>query len=102
MVTGTAEGNGVAFEVKDWKPEPKIWPHDKLYGVYKSIVGKSNTFSFLELSFVDHPITKLDDGLDGRYFVGISCSDSKICDFSMATPEEKQTSQYAKIKFLMG
>ena len=90
--TGQAEGNGVAFEVRGWKPEPKLWPHKKLYGVYKASVGKNNTFTFLELAFADHHITKLDEGLNSRYFVGISCADSSLCDFSMATPEEKQTS----------
>jgi len=86
--TGAADGGGVAFEVTDWKPEPKIWPHDKLYGVYKKSFGESNTFTFLELAFADHAITKLDDGLKGRYFVGASCADNKICDFKKATPAE--------------
>ena len=26
--TGQAEGGGVTFEVKNWKPEPKIWPNE--------------------------------------------------------------------------
>jgi hypothetical protein len=104
--TGAADGGGVTFEVSGWKPEPKIWPGEKLFGVYKQSFGESQTFTFLELAFADHAITKLDDGLKGRYFVGASCAESsngeKICDFSKATPAEMKSSQYAKFKFLMG
>lgn len=101
--TGSAEGGGVTFEVANWKAEPKIWPHDKLFGVYKKSYGESNTFTFLELAFSDEAITKLDQGLKGRYFVGASCADTKICDFSKATPAElRQSSQYAKYKFFLG
>lgn len=104
--TGAAEGGGVAFEVKDWKPEPKIWGKDKLFGVYKTTPGESQTFTFIELAFSDKKITKLDDGLKGRYFVGVSCKEGangeNICDFTKATPAEQKTSQYAKFKFLMG
>ena len=100
--TGAADGGGVTFEVENWKPEPKIWPHDKLFGVYKKSFGESNTFTFLELAFSDKKITKLDDGLKGRYFVGASCADDKICDFTKATPAEKQSSAYAKYKFFLG
>jgi len=74
--TGASEGGGVTFEVANWKPEPKIWPHDKLFGVYKKSYGESNTFTFLELAFSDKAITKLDEGLTGRYFVGASCADT--------------------------
>lgn len=101
--TGAAEGGGVTFEVTNWKPEPKIWPHDKLFGVYKKSYGESNTFTFLELAFAEQAITKLDQGLKGRYFVGASCADTKICDFSKATPAEmQQSSLYAKYKFFLG
>lgn len=34
-VTGQGESGGVIFEVDNWKSDPKIWPHDKLYGVFK-------------------------------------------------------------------
>jgi len=100
--TGAAEGGGVTFEVTDWKAEPKIWPHDKLFGVFKKSFGESQIFTFLELAFSETAITKLDEGLKGRYFLGASCSDTKICDFSKATPAEKQSSQYAKYKFFLG
>lgn len=104
--TGAADGGGVAFEVTDWKPEPKIWGKDKLFGVYKTSFGESNTFTFVEVAFADHAITKLDDGLKGKYFVGAACAKSsngeKICDFTKATPAEKQSSAFAKFKFLMG
>jgi hypothetical protein len=91
--TGSAEGGGVAFEVTDWKPEPKIWAGEKLFGVYKTSHGESNTFTFIEVAFADHAITKLDDGLKGKYFVGAACIDAtgnaeKICDFTKATPAE--------------
>lgn len=61
--TGTAEGGGVTFEVTGWKSEPKIWPHDTLFGVYKITYGETQTFNFLEMAFSDKAITKLDDGL---------------------------------------
>lgn len=92
--TGSAEGGGVTFEVKDWKPEPKIWGKDKLFGVYKTSFGESNTFMFIEMAFADHAITTLDEGLKGRYFVGVACKEDntgnaeKICDFTKATPKE--------------
>lgn len=90
--TGSAEGGAVTFEVDDWKPEPKIWNHDKLFGAYKTSKGESQTFTFLEMAFSDKQVTKLDDGLKGRYFVGIGCMDKKICDFTKATPAENQSS----------
>jgi hypothetical protein len=95
--TGAADGGGVTFEVSGWKPEPKIWPGEKLFGVYKTSFGESNTFTFLELAFADHAITKLDDGLKGRYFVGAACmtktsNGEKICDFTKATPAEMKSS----------
>lgn len=105
--TGSAEGGGIAFEVTDWKPEPRIWDKDTLFGAYKTSAGESQTFTFLELAFSEQAITKLDDGLKGRYFVGAGCKEDKdggekICDFTKATPAEKRNSQYAKYKFLMG
>jgi len=74
-----------------------------LCSVYKESYGEANTFTFLELAFAEQAITKLDQGLKGRYFVGASCADTKICDFKKATPAElRQTSQYAKYKFFLG
>ena len=90
-VTGTAPGGGVTFQVTNWKSDPKIWPFDTLYGVYKLTFGQSNTFKFLELAFGKTAITALDDGLDGvngRYWTGVSCADTKNCDFSKASPQE--------------
>lgn len=86
--TGSAEGGGVTFEVTNWKAEPKIWPHTKMFGVYKKSFGESNTFTFLELAISDKAITKLDEGMTGRYFIGIACADTKICDFTKATPKQ--------------
>jgi len=105
--TGTADGGGVTFEVTGWKPEPKIWPHDTLFGVYKITYGEDQTFTFLELAFSDKAITKLDDGLEGRYFVGAACAKKtsngeEVCDFTKATPAEQRSSAYAKYKFLIG
>jgi hypothetical protein len=108
-VTGAADAGGVAFEVTGWKPEPKIWKGDKLFGVYKTTPGEDQIFTFIELAFADHAIKALDDGLKGRYFVGVACvmkkganDDDKVCDFTKATPAQMKTSQYAKFKFLMG
>jgi len=109
--TGAAEGGGVTFEVHDWKPEPKIWGKEALFGVYKTSPGEAQTFTFLEMAFSDKKITKLDDGLKGRYFVGAACVAKKnangdmVCDFTKATPQApgaEQSSQYAKFKFLLG
>lgn len=55
--TGMAEGGGVTFEVTNWKSDPKIWPHDSMFGVYKESFGEANTFKFLELAFSDKAIT---------------------------------------------
>jgi len=43
-------------------------------------------FNFLELAFSDEPITKLEMGLKGRYFIGLNCMDPKVCDFAKAAP----------------
>jgi hypothetical protein len=102
---GMGEGGGVVFEVDDWKSDPKIWPHDKLFGVTKVSHGESNTFNFLEMAWSDKSIKELDEGLKGRYFVGIECFDKKVCDFSKATPDHPKSlfsGMYAKYKFFMG
>ena len=44
-VTGAADAGGVAFEVTGWKPEPKIWKGDKLFGVYKTTPGEDQIFT---------------------------------------------------------
>lgn len=75
----------------NWKSDPNIWPFDDLYGVYKLTFGQSNTFKFLEMAFGKTAIKGLDEGLDGvngRYWTGVSCSDTVNCDFSKAAPEE--------------
>lgn len=38
--TGVAEKGGVIFEVTNWKSDPAIWPHDKMYGVYELTYGE--------------------------------------------------------------
>lgn len=38
--TGDAANGGVVFEVHNWKPDPKIWPHEKMYGVYEVKYGE--------------------------------------------------------------
>lgn len=87
-VTGSADAGGVTFEVKNWKPDPKIWDKEKMFGVFKQSFGESQTFTFLELAIGETAIKTLDDGLKGRYFVGVKCHDTKICDFSKASPKE--------------
>lgn len=37
--TGDVEGT-VTFEIPDWKKDPKIWNHDKMFGVYKDSKGE--------------------------------------------------------------
>jgi len=38
--TGEADNGGVVFEVHNWHPDPKIWPHEKMYGVYHVTYGE--------------------------------------------------------------
>jgi len=33
--TGDTEKGGVLFEVDNRQVDPKIWPHDKMYGIYQ-------------------------------------------------------------------
>lgn len=83
--TGDAEGM-VTFSIPHWKKDPKIWNHDKMYGVYKDSKGEQVIFRFLELAISDKPITKLEEGLMGRYFIGVGCPDPAVCNFTKASP----------------
>jgi len=40
----------------------------------------------MELAISDVPITKLEQGLNGRYMVGYNCKDPHVCDFAKAFP----------------
>lgn len=88
--TGTTDKGGVTFEVENWKPDSKIWPHEKMYGIYQLYYGEQKLFTFLELAIADKPITDLYSGLHGLYFVGWNCIDKGVgqrtCDFSSASP----------------
>jgi len=84
--TGDSDHGGVIFEVDNWTSDPKIWPHDKMYGVYQMSYGEQGIFNFLELAFSDEPIDSLEDGLKGRYFIGMNCMDHKVCNFAKAAP----------------
>jgi len=85
--TGNAERGGVLFKVKNWKADPKIWPHEQMYGIFQETYGEQQVFNFLELAFSEKPINALAEGLhNGRYFIGLTCLDAKICDFSGASP----------------
>jgi len=85
--TGTAERGGVLFEVMNWKSDPKIWPHDQMYCMFEMSFGEQQIFNFLELACSDKAIHSLAQGIHGgRYFLGISCTDPKICDFNEASP----------------
>ena len=57
-----------------------------MYGVYKQYRGEQQVFNFLEMAIADHPITKLEEGLDGLYLIGLNCINAKVCDFSKASP----------------
>jgi len=57
--TGNAERGGVLFEVTNLKPDPKIWPHDKMYGMFELSYGEQQIFNFLELAISDKPIHSL-------------------------------------------
>ena len=70
----------------NFKPDPKIWPHDKMYGIYELSYGEQQIFNFLELGFSEEPIHSLAQALKGRYFLGVTCLDKKVCDFDNASP----------------
>lgn len=57
--TGSAEKGGIMFEVTNWKADSKIWPHDKMYGVYSESTGEAGLFNFLQLAISDKPIQTL-------------------------------------------
>ena len=80
--TGNAERGGVTFEVMNWKPDPIVWPHDTMYGIYEMSYGEEQIFNFLELGFSDKPINSLAEAIKGKYFIGTACTDKQICDFS--------------------
>jgi hypothetical protein len=88
--TGNAEKGGVIFEVMNFKSDPKIWPHDHMYGIYEKSFGEQQIFDFLELGFSDKPIHSLSQAIhEGLYLLGISCQDKKVCDFDAASPIPK-------------
>lgn len=62
-ITGKSAEGVIPFQVTDWKSDPKIWPHDKMYGVFLASTGYWNIFRFAEVAISDKPITKLQDGL---------------------------------------
>jgi len=71
----------------NWKIDPKIWPHEMMYGIYEETFGEQGIFNFLELGFSDKEIHSLSEALHGgRYFIGTSCIDKNVCDFDEATP----------------
>jgi len=74
------------FKVNNWVGDDKIWPHDEMYGVYKMIDGEQQVFNFLELALSDKPISKLEDGLTGRLYIGFGCKDAAVCNFAKASP----------------
>ena len=82
----TVDDKAQTFHVDNWVGDDKIWPHDHMYGVYKQIDGEQQVFDFLEMAISDKPITKLEDGLEGKYFIGFHCMDHAVCDFSKASP----------------
>lgn len=54
--TGSVDGGGITFEVSNWNADSKIWPHEKLYGVYVNYIGELGIFDFAEIAISDKPI----------------------------------------------
>ena len=69
-------GNTIMPDVKDF------------WGVYKFKDGEAQIFNVLEMAASKDQISALDDGLKqgNAYYVGVSCKDTKSCDFSKASP----------------
>ena len=85
--TGNAEKGGVIFKVNNWKADPKIWPHDEMYGIYEMTYGEQQIFNFLELGISAEPINSLAQAVtNGRYFLGVACEDKSVCNFDAASP----------------
>ena len=85
-VTGTSDAGETLIHITEWTGSPIQAKSG--YGVYKLKPGQSQTLNLLELSMSKTEIKELDDGLKegNAYFVGVSCKDTKNCDFSKATP----------------
>jgi hypothetical protein len=60
-----------------------------MYGAYNEIDGEQQVYNFLEMAISDEPITKLEDGLHGTYFIGFQCQDHTVCNFAKASPHHK-------------
>jgi hypothetical protein len=91
--TGNAEKGGVTFEVKNFKSDPKIWPHETMFGIFEETYGEQQIFNFLELGFSDkeiHSLAQALHGENGRYFIGVTCLDDKVCNFDAASPMPHQ------------
>lgn len=98
--TGNAERGGVLFEVMNMKSDPKIWPHDQMYCMYEMSYGQQQLFNFLELACSDKPVHSLAQGIHGgRYFLGVACTDKKICDFDGASPIPHTSSVFKDLYF---
>merc|ERR1719263_1864892 len=83
---GVTEDGGIVFTLENFVKDPKVWPHDKMYGVFQEKYGEEQIFRFLEMALSPEPIKTLEDGIHGPYFVGASCENDKICNFSHAKP----------------
>lgn len=86
--TGNAEKGGVIFEIKNMKADQKIFPQTHTFCIFELLYGEQQIFNFLELACSDKPIHSLAQGLHegGKYFLGVACTDSKICSFNAASP----------------
>ena len=85
-VTSTTDAGETLIHITSWTGSPIKATSG--YGVYKLKPGQSQTLNLLELSMSKTEIKELDDGLKegNAYFVGVSCKDTKNCDFSKAAP----------------
>jgi len=48
--------------------------------------GEEQIFKFVEIVFSTHPVESMEDGIAGRYFVGMTCLVDRWCDFKKASP----------------
>jgi hypothetical protein len=85
-VTGTSDAGETLIHITEWAGSPIKATSG--YGAYKLKPGQSQTLNLLELAMSKTEVKGLDDGLKegNAYFVGVSCKDTKNCDFSKAAP----------------
>ena len=94
----------VSFNITGWKyPAAPDWP-ETWYGVFKVTKDLSGVYNLVEIAASKTAISHLDGGLaeGAHYMVGISCLDSKYCNFGKASPTglQSQTQEIDYYDFL--